>query len=193
MRLVGSSGANLYASIAGGILALWGPLHGGANQAVIEMLDEIRTSGTDYKKFLDDVKNKRDNRRLMGFGHRVYKNFDPRAKIIREMCHKVLARLGRADNPLFELALRLEEIALKDEYFVSRKLYPNVDFYSGVIYSAIGIPRSMFTVMFAIARTVGWVAHWQEMISDPGMRIGRPRQLYTGPARRDYLEIAKRL
>ena len=129
----------------------------------------------------------------MGFGHRVYKNFDPRAKIIREMCHKVLAKLGRSDNPLFELALRLEEIALKDEYFVSRKLYPNVDFYSGIIYSALGIPRSMFTVMFAIARTVGWVAHWQEMISDPAMRIGRPRQLYTGATRRDYVEIAQAL
>src|ERR1700730_17716702 len=138
------------------------------------------------------AKDKSSHFRLMGFGHRVYKNFDPRAKIIRAMCHKVLARLGRTDSPLFELALRLEEIALKDDYFVSRKLYPNVDFYSGVIYSAIGIPRSMFTVMFAIARTVGWVAHWQEMISDPGMRIGRPRQLYTGATRRDYLEIARR-
>jgi citrate synthase len=143
-------------------------------------------------KYLAMAKDKSSHFRLMGFGHRVYKNFDPRAKIIREMCHKVLARLGRSDNPLFELALRLEEIALKDEYFVSRKLYPNVDFYSGVIYSAIGIPRSMFTVMFAIARTVGWVAHWQEMISDPNMRIGRPRQLYTGATRRDYLAIDKR-
>jgi citrate synthase len=128
----------------------------------------------------------------MGFGHRVYKNFDPRAKIIREMCHKVLSRLGQNDNPLFELALRLEEIALKDEYFIARKLYPNVDFYSGVIYSALGIPRSMFTVMFAIARTAGWVAHWQEMIGDPGMKIGRPRQLYTGPAQRDYIEVDNR-
>jgi citrate synthase len=128
----------------------------------------------------------------MGFGHRVYKNFDPRAKIIREMCHKVLGKLGRADSPLLELALRLEEIALKDEYFVARKLYPNVDFYSGIIYSALGIPRSMFTVMFAIARTVGWVAHWQEMISDPAMRIGRPRQLYTGPTLRDYQDIGTR-
>jgi citrate synthase len=138
------------------------------------------------------AKDKSSNFRLMGFGHRVYKNFDPRAKIIRAMCHKVLAQMGRSDNPLFELALRLEEVALKDEYFVSRKLYPNVDFYSGIIYSALGIPRSMFTVMFAIARTVGWVAHWQEMISDPNMRIGRPRQLYTGPTRRDYLDIKKR-
>ena len=128
----------------------------------------------------------------MGFGHRVYKNFDPRAKIIRETCHQVLAKLGDKDNPLFELALRLEEIALKDDYFVSRKLYPNVDFYSGIIYSALGIPRSMFTVMFAIARTVGWVAHWLEMVGDPGMRIGRPRQLYTGPVRRDYVPVAQR-
>ncbi len=128
----------------------------------------------------------------MGFGHRVYKNFDPRAKIIREMCHKVLARLGQTDNPLFELALRLEEIALKDEYFIARKLYPNVDFYSGVIYSALGIPRSMFTVMFAIARTAGWVAHWQEMIADPAMKIGRPRQFYTGPTQREYVDVDKR-
>jgi citrate synthase len=138
------------------------------------------------------AKDKSSHFRLMGFGHRVYKNFDPRAKIIRAMCHQVLEKLGHSNNPLFELALRLEEIALKDEYFVARKLYPNVDFYSGIIYSAIGIPRSMFTVMFAIARTVGWVAHWQEMISDPSMRIGRPRQLYTGPTRRDYVELAKR-
>jgi citrate synthase len=138
------------------------------------------------------AKDKSSHFRLMGFGHRVYKNFDPRAKIIRAMCHKVLKKMGRADSPLLELALRLEEVALKDEYFVSRKLYPNVDFYSGIIYSALGIPRSMFTVMFAIARTVGWVAHWLEMISDPSMRIGRPRQLYLGPTRRDYVGIAKR-
>jgi citrate synthase len=155
------------------------------------MLEQIGTVDN-IPKYLDMAKDKSSHFRLMGFGHRVYKNFDPRAKIIREMCHKVLARLGHSDNPLFELALRLEEIALKDEYFVSRKLYPNVDFYSGVIYSAIGIPRSMFTVMFAIARTVGWVAHWQEMISDPAMRIGRPRQLYTGATKRDYNEITKR-
>src|SRR6266446_4850025 len=191
VRLAGSTGANPYAAISAGISALWGPAHGGANEAVLDMLDQIG-SVDHIPKHLAMAKDKSSHFRLMGFGHRVYKNFDPRAKIIREMCHKVLARLGRADNPLFELALRLEEIALKDEYFVSRKLYPNVDFYSGVIYSAIGIPRSMFTVMFAIARTVGWVAHWQEMISDPGMRIGRPRQLYTGATRRDYLEIARR-
>jgi citrate synthase len=191
VRLAGSTGANPYAAISAGVSALWGPAHGGANEAVLAMLEQIGTADN-IPKYLDLAKDKSSHFRLMGFGHRVYKNFDPRAKIIREMCHKILARLGRSDNPLFELALRLEEIALKDEYFVSRKLYPNVDFYSGVIYSAIGIPRSMFTVMFAIARTVGWVAHWQEMISDPNMRIGRPRQLYTGATRRDYTEIAKR-
>jgi citrate synthase len=191
VRLAGSTGANPYAAISAGVSALWGPAHGGANEAVLAMLEQIGTV-ENIPKFLAMAKDKSSHFRLMGFGHRVYKNFDPRAKIIRETCHKVLARLGRADNPLFELALRLEEIALKDEYFVSRKLYPNVDFYSGIIYSAIGIPRSMFTVMFAIARTVGWVAHWQEMISDPHMRIGRPRQLYTGPTRRDYTDIAKR-
>ncbi len=191
VRLAGSTGANPYAAISAGISALWGPAHGGANEAVLAMLEEIGTADN-IPKFLSLVKDKTSSVRLMGFGHRVYKNFDPRAKIIRAMCHKVLARMGRADNPLFELALRLEELALKDEYFVARKLYPNVDFYSGIIYSALGIPRSMFTVMFAIARTVGWVAHWLEMISDPTMRIGRPRQLYLGPVRRDYLDIAKR-
>ena len=191
VRLAGSTGANPYAAISAGISALWGPAHGGANEAVLSMLEQIGTVDN-IPKFLAQAKDKSSHVRLMGFGHRVYKNFDPRAKIIRETCHKVLSRLGRSDNPLFELALRLEEIALKDEYFVERKLYPNVDFYSGIIYSAIGIPRSMFTVMFAIARTVGWVAHWQEMIGDPAMRIGRPRQLYTGPARREYTAIAKR-
>ena len=191
VRLAGSTGTNPYAAISAGVSALWGPAHGGANEAVLQMLEDIGTVDN-IEKFLARVKDKDGNTRLMGFGHRVYKNFDPRAKIIREMCHKVLSRLGQNDNPLFELALRLEEIALKDEYFIARKLYPNVDFYSGVIYSALGIPRSMFTVMFAIARTVGWVAHWQEMISDPSMRIGRPRQLYTGPVQRDYLAVAKR-
>jgi citrate synthase len=191
VRLAGSTGANPYAAISAGISALWGPAHGGANEAVLAMLEEIGTA-ENIPKFIALAKDKSSNFRLMGFGHRVYKNFDPRAKIIRAMCHKVLAQMGRSDNPLFELALRLEEVALRDEYFVSRKLYPNVDFYSGIIYSALGIPRSMFTVMFAIARTVGWVAHWQEMISDPNMRIGRPRQLYTGPTRRDYLDIKKR-
>ena len=191
VRLAGSTGANPYAAISAGISALWGPAHGGANEAVLAMLEEIG-SVDNIPKFLALVKDKTSSVRLMGFGHRVYKNFDPRAKIIRAMCHKVLAKMGHTDNPLFELALRLEEAALKDEYFVARKLYPNVDFYSGIIYSALGIPRSMFTVMFAIARTVGWVAHWLEMISDPTMRIGRPRQLYLGPVRRDYLDIAKR-
>ncbi len=191
VRLAGSTGANPYAAISAGVSALWGPAHGGANEAVLDMLEAIG-SVDHIPKFLDKVKDKTSNVRLMGFGHRVYKNFDPRAKIIRQMCHKVLAKLGRADNPLLELAQRLEEVALKDEYFIARKLYPNVDFYSGIIYSALGIPRSMFTVMFAIARTVGWVAHWQEMISDPAMRIGRPRQLYTGPIQRDYVDIVKR-
>ena len=191
VRLAGSTGANPYAAISAGISALWGPAHGGANEAVLAMLEQIGTV-ENVSKYLAKAKDKNDNFRLMGFGHRVYKNFDPRATIIRTMCHKVLAKLGKSDNPLFELALKLEEIALKDEYFVERKLYPNVDFYSGIIYSAIGIPQSMFTVMFAIARTVGWVAHWQEMIADPQMKIGRPRQLYTGPAKRDYIEMTKR-
>jgi citrate synthase len=191
VRLAGSTGANPYAAISAGVSALWGPAHGGANEAVLEMLEEIGTADQ-IPKYLAMAKDKSSHFRLMGFGHRVYKNFDPRAKIIREMCHKVLKKLGHADSPLLELAQRLEEIALKDEYFVARKLYPNVDFYSGIIYSALGIPRSMFTVMFAIARTVGWVAHWQEMIADPAMRIGRPRQLYTGPTKRDYLSLDKR-
>src|ERR1700710_3059768 len=185
VRLAGSTGANPYAAISAGVSALWGPAHGGANEAVLAMLEQIGTVDN-IPKYLAMAKDKNDNFRLMGFGHRVYKNFDPRAQIIRAACHKVLEKLGKTDNPLFELALRLEEVALKDEYFVSRKLYPNVDFYSGIIYSALGIPRSMFTVMFAIARTAGWVAHWQEMVSDPHMKIGRPRQLYTGPIQRDY-------
>jgi citrate synthase len=191
VRLAGSTGANPYAAISAGVSALWGPAHGGANEAVLSMLEQIGTV-ENIPKYLAMAKDRTSHFRLMGFGHRVYKNFDPRAKIIRAMCHKVLEQLGSSDNPLFELALRLEEIALKDEYFVARKLYPNVDFYSGIIYSALGIPRSMFTVMFAIARTVGWVAHWQEMISDPAMRIGRPRQLYTGPKKRDYVAIEAR-
>jgi citrate synthase len=191
VRLAGSTGANPYAAISAGVSALWGPAHGGANEAVLDMLHGIG-SVANIDKFLARVKDKSDHVRLMGFGHRVYKNFDPRAKIIRGMCYRVLEKLGKTNNPLFELSLRLEEIALKDDYFVSRKLYPNVDFYSGIIYSALGIPRSMFTVMFAIARTAGWVAQWQEMVSDPHMRIGRPRQLYTGPTQRDYLPIEKR-
>ena len=191
VRLAGSTGANPYAAISAGVSALWGPAHGGANEAVLDMLHGIG-SVANIDKFLARVKDKNDHVRLMGFGHRVYKNFDPRAKIIRGMCYRVLEKLGKTSNPLFELSLKLEEIALKDEYFVSRKLYPNVDFYSGIIYSALGIPRSMFTVMFAIARTAGWVAHWQEMVSDPNMKIGRPRQLYTGPMQRDFPSLDKR-
>jgi len=192
VRLAGSTGANPYAAISAGVSALWGPAHGGANEAVLDMLDGIG-SAANIGKFLARVKDKSDSVRLMGFGHRVYKNFDPRAKIIRAMCYRVLDKLGMGNDPVFELALTLEEIALKDDYFVSRKLYPNVDFYSGIIYSALGIPRSMFTVLFAIARAAGWVAHWKEMVSDPHMRIGRPRQIYTGPRQRDYQPIAGRL
>src|SRR5689334_11238490 len=191
VRMVGSSGANVYAAIAAGILALWGPLHGGANQAVIEMLEEIRASGSDYKKFIEDVKNKRDNRRLMGFGHRVYKNFDPRAKILKKMCDEVLAHLGVKD-PLLDLAKGMEEIALRDDYFISKKLYPNVDFYSGIIYRAMGIPTNMFTVMFALGRLPGWIAHWKEMVEDKDSKIGRPRQIYTGKTVRQYVPIAQR-
>jgi citrate synthase len=191
VRMVGSSGANVYAAIAGGILALWGPLHGGANQAVIEMLEEIKQSGGDYKKFVDDVKNKRDNRRLMGFGHRVYKNYDPRAKILKKMCDEVLTHLGIKD-PLLEVAKGMEEIALKDDYFVSKKLYPNVDFYSGIIYRAMGIPTNMFTVMFALGRLPGWIAHWKEMVEDKDTKIGRPRQIYTGEKPRKYVPIDQR-
>ncbi len=191
VRMVGSSGANLYASIAAGILALWGPLHGGANQAVIEMLEEIQAGGGDYKKFVDDVKNKRGNRRLMGFGHRVYKNYDPRAKILKAMGDEVLAHLG-VDDPLLEVAKGLEEIALRDDYFISKKLYPNVDFYSGIIYRAMGIPTNMFTVMFALGRLPGWIAHWKEMVDDKDTKIGRPRQIYTGPTERKYVPIDQR-
>ncbi len=191
VRLAGSSGANPFACIASGIAALWGPAHGGANEAVLSMLEEIG----DVKNipgYLARAKDRDDPFRLMGFGHRVYKNYDPRARIIREMCHQVLSKLGNDSDPLFELALRLEEIALNDEYFIERKLYPNVDFYSGLIYKALGIPTNMFTVMFSIARTVGWVAQWMEMISEKNQRIGRPRQLYVGPTRRDYVPISER-
>jgi citrate synthase len=191
VRMVGSSGANLYASIAAGILALWGPLHGGANQAVIEMLENIKNSGVSYKQFLDDVKNKKDNARLMGFGHRVYKNFDPRAKILKKMCDEVLTHLGIKD-PLLDIAKSMEEIALKDDYFISKKLYPNVDFYSGIIYRALGIPTNMFTVMFALGRLPGWIAHWKEMVEDKDTKIGRPRQIYTGEKVRHYVGIDKR-
>jgi citrate synthase len=191
VRLAGSSLANPFACISSGITALWGPAHGGANEAVLNMLDEIG-SIDNIPKFLARAKDKNDAFRLMGFGHRVYKNYDPRARIIREMCHEVLAKLGDANDPAFELALTLEEIALNDEYFIERKLYPNVDFYSGLIYKAIGIPTNMFTVMFAIARTVGWVAQWMEMIAEHNQRIGRPRQLYTGPVMRDYVDLNNR-
>ncbi len=191
VRLAGSTGCNPYTAMSAGVSALWGPAHGGANEAVVDLLEKIGDAAH-VPEFLARVKDKADGVRLMGFGHRVYKNFDPRATIIREMCHQVLSKLGQVDNPLFELALRLEEIALRDDYFISRKLYPNVDFYSGIIYRALGIPREMFTVMFAIARTAGWVAHWQEMIADPTMKIARPRQLYTGPTQRDYVPVKKR-
>ena len=190
VRLVGSTGANPYASVAAGIAALWGPAHGGANEAVLKQLREIG-SPDNVESAVKRAKDKNDSFRLMGFGHRVYKNFDPRAKIIREMCHKVLAELGVKD-PLLDVAMKLEEAALKDEYFVERKLYPNVDFYSGIIYKALGIPTEMFTVMFAIARTSGWIAHWIEQHETPGSRIGRPRQIYTGPAVRDYAKAAGR-
>jgi citrate synthase len=191
VRLAGSSGANPFACIAAGIASLWGPAHGGANEAVLDMLQQIGDV-KNVHTYLGKAKDKDDPFRLMGFGHRVYKNYDPRAKIIREVCHQVLEELADANNPLFDLAMKLEEIALSDDYFVERKLYPNVDFYSGIIYRALGIPRNMFTVMFAIARTVGWVAHWMEMMADPSNRIGRPRQIYHGPARRDYLPISQR-
>jgi citrate synthase len=191
VRIAGSTGCNPYTAMSAGVSALWGPAHGGANEAVVDMLEKIGDA-SHVPEFLAKVKDSKGGVRLMGFGHRVYKNFDPRATIIRDMAHKVLDKLGNADNPLFELALRLEEVALKDDYFISRKLYPNVDFYSGIIYRALGIPRELFTVMFAIARTAGWVAHWEEMIADPEMRIARPRQLYTGPTRRDYVPVSKR-
>ena len=190
VRLVGSTGANPYASVAAGVTALWGPAHGGANEAVLKMLEEIG-SADNVESAVLKAKDKTSGFRLMGFGHRVYKNFDPRAKIIREMCHKVLADLG-VNDPLLDVAMKLEEAALKDEYFVQRKLYPNVDFYSGIIYKALGIPVEMFTVMFAIARTAGWVSHWLEQQNDPENRIGRPRQIYTGAATRDFVGIGAR-
>jgi citrate synthase len=191
VRLAGSTGCNPYAAVAAGIAALWGPAHGGANEAVLKMLEEIG-SVKGVPAFLNKVKDKNSGVRLMGFGHRVYKNFDPRAKIIREQCHKVLKHLGKDNDPQLELALKLEEIALSDDYFKERKLYPNVDFYSGIIYKALGIPVNMFTPMFAIARTVGWVAHWVEMVSEPSMKIGRPRQVYVGSPSRSYKPIASR-
>jgi citrate synthase len=191
VRMVGSSQANLFASISAGICALWGPLHGGANQAVIEMLERIRDDGGDYKKYVDMAKDKNSGFRLMGFGHRVYKNFDPRARILKRMADDVLAELG-VNDPLLEIAKALEEVALHDEFFVSRKLYPNVDFYSGIIYRAMGIPTNMFTVMFALGRMPGWIAHWKEMLDDPKSRINRPRQIYTGATQRPYVPLDQR-
>ncbi len=190
VRLVGSTGANPYVCVASGVAALWGPAHGGANEAVLRMLADIGDP-KNVQSAVDKAKDRDSGFRLMGFGHRVYKNFDPRAKIIREMCHKVLGELG-VDDPLLEVALRLEEAALKDDYFVQRKLYPNVDFYSGLIYKALKIPTEMFTVMFAIARTAGWVAHWLEQQTDPEFKIGRPRQIYTGSDVRDYIPTGRR-
>ncbi|MBM3488878.1 MAG: citrate (Si)-synthase [Alphaproteobacteria bacterium] len=191
VRLAGSSGANPFACIAAGIACLWGPSHGGANEAVLHMLQEIG-SVEHVPEFLKRVKDKNDTTRLMGFGHRVYKNFDPRAKVMQRTCHEVLDELGVKEEPLLKLAMELERIALQDDYFAQRKLYPNVDFYSGIIMRAIGIPLSMFTVIFAVARTVGWVAQWNEMIEDPNQKIGRPRQLYTGALRRPYLPLHQR-
>ncbi len=191
VRMVGSSETNLFASISAGINALWGPLHGGANQKVIEMLQHIIDDGGDYKKYVDMAKDKDSPFRLMGFGHRVYKNYDPRAKILKESADQVLGQLG-VDDPLLEIAKHLEEIALEDDYFVSRKLYPNVDFYSGILYRAMGIPTNMFTVMFALGRLPGWIAHWREMRLDPAGRIHRPRQIYTGPKMRDVVALAER-
>jgi citrate synthase len=191
VRLAGSSGANPFACIAAGIACLWGPAHGGANEAALTMLREIG-SVDKIGEFVKQVKDKNSGVKLMGFGHRVYKNYDPRAKLMRETCHEVLNELGLQDDPLFKLAMALEKVALEDEYFVSRKLYPNVDFYSGIVQSALGIPVSLFTGIFAMARTVGWIAQWNEMISDPEQKIGRPRQLYIGAARRDVPTMAQR-
>ncbi|GIG87378.1 citrate synthase [Plantactinospora endophytica] len=191
VRLVGSSQANLFASVSAGVNALFGPLHGGANQAVLEMLDQIRASGGDVPAFVRRVKDKEPGVKLMGFGHRVYKNYDPRAAIVKKAAQDVLARMNKPD-PLLDLAMQLEEIALADDYFVSRKLYPNVDFYTGLIYKAMGFPTKMFTVLFALGRLPGWIAQWREMISDPETKIGRPRQLYTGAPERDYVPVEKR-
>src|SRR2546421_5602500 len=191
VRLSGSSGANPYACIAAGIACLWGPAHGGANEACLEMLEEIGDVSK-VPEFIKKVKDKSSHVRLMGFGHRVYKNFDPRAKLMRETCHEVLNELGLHNDRLFKLALELERIALEDDYFLSRKLYPNVDFYSGIVQRALGIPVAMFTCIFSLARTIGWIAQWQEMISDPEYKIGRPRQLYKGPTKRDVKPLDKR-
>jgi citrate synthase len=191
VRLVGSSGANPFACISAGIASLWGPAHGGANEATLKMLEEIGDISR-IGEFIKRAKDKSDSFRLMGFGHRVYRNMDPRAAIMRKTCHEVLNELGLNDDPMFKLAMELEKIALEDEYFVSRKLYPNVDFYSGIVMRAMGIPNSMFTAIFALARTAGWIAQWSEMHSDPEAKIGRPRQLYTGAARRTVVPVSKR-
>ncbi len=194
VRLCGSSGTNPFAAIAAGVACLWGPAHGGANEAALNMLEEIQNNGGVEKivEFIKQVKDKSSSVKLMGFGHRVYKNYDPRAKLMRETCHEVLAATGLGDDPLFKLAMALEKIALEDDYFVSRKLYPNVDFYSGIVQRAIGIPVSLFTAVFALARTAGWIAQLNEMIGDPEYKIGRPRQLFVGSAHRDVLPIAQR-
>lgn len=191
VRLVGSSGANPFACIAAGIASLWGPAHGGANEAVLKMLEEIGST-ENIGKFLERAKDKNDPFRLMGFGHRVYKNIDPRARMMRETCHEVLQELGLENDPLFKVAMELERIALEDEYFISKRLYPNVDFYSGIVLRAMGIPVNMFTAIFALARTVGWAAQWNEMMADPETKIGRPRQLYKGAKRRDFVPISQR-
>ncbi len=191
VRLAGSSGANPFACIAAGIACLWGPAHGGANEAALKMLEEIGDANK-IPDFIAKVKDKNANVRLMGFGHRVYKNYDPRAKIMQKTAHEVLGELGIKDDPLLDVARELERVALSDSYFIERKLYPNVDFYSGIILRALGFPTSMFTVLFAVARTVGWIAQWKEMIEDPSQRIGRPRQLYTGSTHRDYVQMSKR-
>jgi citrate synthase len=191
VRLAGSSGANPFACIAAGIACLWGPAHGGANEAALQMLQEIGTPER-IPQYVAKAKDKNDPFRLMGFGHRVYKNYDPRARIMQKTTHEVLNELGIKDDPLLDVAIELEQFALKDEYFIEKKLYPNVDFYSGITLKAMGFPTSMFTVLFAVARTVGWIAQWKEMIEDPSQKIGRPRQLYTGQTERDYLTIAQR-
>ncbi|MFT8246433.1 citrate synthase [Roseomonas sp. BN140053] len=191
VRLAGSTGANPFACIAAGIAALWGPAHGGANEAVLKMLGEIGTP-ENIPAFIEKVKDKNSGVKLMGFGHRVYKNFDPRAKIMQATCHEVLQELGIKDEPLLDMAVEMERIALSDDYFIQRKLYPNVDFYSGIILKAMGIPTHMFTVLFAVARTVGWISQWKEMIEDPTQRIGRPRQVYTGAAQRDFIPVSQR-
>ena len=191
VRLAGSSGANPFACIAAGTACLWGPAHGGANEAALKMLAEIGTV-KNIPKFIERAKDKSDPFRLMGFGHRVYKNYDPRAKIMQKTCHEVLSETGMGNDPLLEVAVELERIALSDEYFIEKKLYPNIDFYSGITLKAMGFPTAMFTVLFAVARTAGWIAQWKEMIEDPSQKIGRPRQLYTGHAKRDYVAMGQR-